>query len=38
MKGYLFRDDITQNRFDHFKFNTNASILALMPYKFGANA
>jgi hypothetical protein len=30
-------DDITQNGFDHPKFDTNASILVLMPHKFGAN-
>jgi hypothetical protein len=31
-------DDITQNGFDHPKFDANASIFVLMPYKFGANA
>jgi hypothetical protein len=33
-----FRDNITQNRFDHPKFDANASILMLMPHKFGVNA
>jgi hypothetical protein len=31
-------DDITQNGFDHHKFDANALILVLMPHKFGANA
>jgi hypothetical protein len=31
------RDDIIQNRFNHLKFDVNASILVLMPYKFVAN-
>jgi hypothetical protein len=31
-------DDITQNRFDHPKFDTNVSILVLISHKFGANA
>jgi hypothetical protein len=31
-------DDIIQNRFDHFKFDANVSILVLMHHKFGANA
>jgi hypothetical protein len=31
-------DDITQNRFDHPKVDANASILVLMPHKFGVNA
>jgi hypothetical protein len=31
-------DDITQNGFDYLKFDANASILVLMPHKFGANA
>jgi hypothetical protein len=31
-------DDINQNGFDHPKFDTNASILVLMPHKFGYNA
>jgi hypothetical protein len=30
-------DGITQNKFDHPKFDANASILMLMPHKFGAN-
>jgi hypothetical protein len=29
---------MTQNGFDHPKFDANASILVLMPHKFGANA
>jgi hypothetical protein len=29
---------ITQNGFDHHKFDDNASILVLIPYKFNANA
>jgi hypothetical protein len=29
---------LTKNRFDHPKFDANASILVLMPHKFGANA
>jgi hypothetical protein len=31
-------DDITQNRFNHPKFDVNASILMLILHKFGANA
>jgi hypothetical protein len=31
-------NDITQNGFDHHKFDANASILVLMPHKFGVNA
>jgi hypothetical protein len=31
-------DSITQNGFNHHKFDANASILLLMPHKFGANA
>jgi hypothetical protein len=31
-------DDITQNGFDHPKFDANASILLLMPHKFIVNA
>jgi hypothetical protein len=30
-------DDISQNEFDHPKFDANASILVLMPHKFYAN-
>jgi hypothetical protein len=37
VEGYPFRDDITQNRFDHPKFDANASNLVLMPHKFGVN-
>jgi hypothetical protein len=32
------RDDIIQNGFNHPKFDTNASILMLMPHKFVVNA
>jgi hypothetical protein len=31
-------DDITQNKFNHPKFDSNTSILVLMPHKFDANA
>jgi hypothetical protein len=31
-------DDITKNGFDHPKFDANASILVLMPHKFGISA
>jgi hypothetical protein len=33
MKGQPFKDGITQNRFDHPKFNANASNLVLMHKK-----
>jgi hypothetical protein len=31
-------DDITQNEFDHHKFDANVLILVLMSHKFGANS
>jgi hypothetical protein len=35
VEGQPFRDEITQNRFDHPKFSANASNLMLMPKKTG---